>query len=60
LWKTPSGAGLTSLKPSNWACLVIGKPINAEHQRIRERELKNCQLRGDVDILKKSLDLLCA
>ena len=32
----------------------IGKPLKAEHQRIRQRELENKQLRGDVDILKKA------
>ena len=34
----------------------IGKPLTAEHQRIRqlELELENKQLRGDVDILKKA------
>ena len=31
----------------------IGKPLTAEHQRIRQLELENKQLRGDVDILKK-------
>ena len=31
----------------------IGKPITAEHQRIRQLELENRQLRGDVEILKK-------
>ena len=30
----------------------IGKPLTAEHQRIRQLELENRQLRGDVDILK--------
>ncbi len=32
----------------------IGKPLTAEHQRIRQLELENKQLRGDVDILKKA------
>ena len=32
----------------------IGKPLTAEHQRIRQLELENRQLRGDVDILKKA------
>ncbi len=32
----------------------IGKPITAEHQRIRQLELENRQLRGDVEILKKA------
>ena len=32
----------------------IGKPLTAEHQRIRQLEAENKQLRGDVDILKKS------
>jgi transposase len=37
----------------------IGKPLTAKHQRIRQLELENKQLRGDVDILKKSVSLLC-
>ena len=32
----------------------IGKPITAEQQRIRQFELENRQLRGDVEILKKA------
>ena len=32
----------------------IGKPITAEHQRIRQLESENRQLRGDVAILKKA------
>lgn len=32
----------------------IGKPLTAEHQRIRQLEAENRQLRGDVDILKKA------
>ena len=32
----------------------IGKPLTAEHQRIRQLEVENRQLRGDVDILKKA------
>ena len=32
----------------------IGKPITTEHQRIRQLEAENRQLRGDVDILKKA------
>lgn len=32
----------------------IGKPLTAEHQRIRQLESENRQLRGDVDILKKA------
>ena len=32
----------------------IGKPLTAEHQRIRQIELENKQLRGDVNILKKA------
>jgi len=31
----------------------IGKLLTAEHQRIRQLEAENRQLRGDVDILKK-------
>ena len=30
----------------------IGKPLTAEHQRIRQLEAENKQLRGDVKILK--------
>lgn len=33
---------------------VIGKPLTTEHQRIRQLEAENRQLRGDVDILKKA------
>ena len=32
----------------------IGKPLTAEHQRIRQLETENRQLRGDVEILKKA------
>ena len=32
----------------------IGKPLTAEQQRIRQLELENRQLRGDVEILKKA------
>ena len=32
----------------------IGKPITAEHQRIRQLELENRLLRGNVEILKKA------
>ena len=32
----------------------VGKPITAEYQRIRQLELENRQLRGDVEILKKA------
>ena len=32
----------------------IGKPNTAEHQRIRQLESENRQLRGDVEILKKA------
>ena len=32
----------------------IGKPLTAEHQRIRQSEAENRQLRGNVDILKKA------
>ena len=37
----------------------IGKPLTAEQQRIRQLEAENKQLRGDVDIQKKSVGLLC-
>ena len=32
----------------------IGKPITAEHQRIRQLELENRQLQGDVERIKKA------
>lgn len=32
----------------------IGKPLTTEHQRIRQLEQENRQLRGDVEILKKA------
>ena len=32
----------------------IGKPLTEEHQRIRQLESENKQLRGDVEILKKA------
>ena len=32
----------------------IGKPLTAEHQRIRQLEAENKQLRGDVEVLKKA------
>jgi len=32
----------------------ISKSLTAEHQRIRQLEAENRQLRGDVDILKKA------
>ena len=32
----------------------IGKPLTAEHQRIRQLESENRQLRGDVEVLKKA------
>ena len=38
----------------------IGKPITAEHQRIRQLELENRQLRGDVEILKKASAFFCS
>ena len=31
-----------------------GKPLSAQHQRIRQLEAENRQLRGDVEILKKA------
>jgi len=37
----------------------IGKPPKAEHQRIRQLEAENRQLRGDVEILKRRCGLLC-
>jgi transposase len=32
----------------------IGKPLTVEQQRIRQLELENRQLRGDVEVLKKA------
>ena len=32
----------------------IGKPLTVEHQRIRQLEMENRQLRTDVDVLKKA------
>ena len=32
----------------------IGKPLTTEQQRIRQLEVENKQLQGDVDILKKA------
>ena len=32
----------------------IGKPLTAEHQRIRQLEFKNRQLRGDVEIRRSN------
>ncbi len=32
----------------------IGKPLSTDQQRIRQLEVENKQLRGDVDILKKA------
>jgi transposase len=32
----------------------IGKPLTPEQQRIRQLEIENRQLRGDLDILKKA------
>ena len=32
----------------------IGRPLTAEHQRIRQLETGNRQLRGDDEILKKA------
>ena len=32
----------------------VGKPLTAEHQRIRQLEVENRLLRGDIDILKKA------
>ena len=32
----------------------IGRPLTADQQRIRQLELENRQLRGDVEILKKA------
>ena len=32
----------------------IGKPLTAEHQRIRQLQTENRQLRADVEILKKA------
>ena len=32
----------------------IGRPLTAEHRRIRQLESENKQLRGDVEILKRA------
>ncbi len=32
----------------------IGRPLTPEHQRIRQLEAENRQLKGDVEILKKA------
>ena len=32
----------------------IGKPLSTDQQRIRQLEVENKQLRGDVDLLKKA------
>ncbi|PWF48640.1 IS3 family transposase [Massilia glaciei] len=37
----------------------IGKPLTPEQQRIRQLEQENRQLKGDVEIFKKSIGLLC-
>ena len=37
-----------------------GKPLTVEHQRSRPLEFERRQLRGDVEILKKSIGLLCS
>ena len=34
--------------------LGIGRPLTAEHQRIRQLEAENKQLRGDVGTLRKA------
>ena len=56
-------AAIYLLAPSRWLAQAdaeqmgqpgIGKPLTAEHQRIRQLEAENRQLRGDVEILKKA------
>ena len=45
---------ITQLEAEQLGQKGIGKPLTAEHQRIRQLEAENRQLRGDVDILKKA------
>ena len=45
---------LSQVKAEQAGLSGIGKPSTAEHQRIRQLELENRQLRGDVEILKKA------
>ena len=52
-------AWLDQFEPKQSGQSGIGKPLTAEHQRIRQLESENKQLRGDVKILKKSVSLLC-
>ena len=47
-------AWLDQFEPKQSGQSGIGKPLTAEHQRIRQLELENRQLRGDVKILKKA------
>ena len=44
---------LTQLEAEPLGQSGTGKPLTAEHQHIRQLEIENRQLRGDVDILKK-------
>ena len=44
---------ISQFEPEQAGLSGIGKPITAEHQRIRQLELENRQLPGDVEILKK-------
>ena len=53
-WKVLSGAGSLRYEAEQAGLPGIGKPITAEHQRIRQLESENLQLRGDVEILKKA------
>ena len=39
---------------SQFEAELLGQPLTAEQQRIRQLEAENRQLRGDVDILKKA------
>ena len=47
-------AGLSQYESEQMGQSGIGKPLTAEHQRIRQLESENRQLRGDVEILKKA------
>ena len=52
LGKTAVRRWLARVNAEQIGQLGIGKPLTAEHQRIRQLEAENKQLRGDFDILK--------
>ena len=52
LGKTAVRRWLARVNAEQIGQLGIGKPLTAEHQRIRQLEAENKQLRGDVEILK--------